>query len=175
MRHRIIARHPGAGIFVMLVVALFADYLCADLRFFHNLAFSSGISAESRWFWPIFGAFIALTLYCVKQLVMPTTLLKADLSGLELGHRVARRPLHVDWANVREITRGLVEFPSQHSRGAMPAIRFVINTPENLGGVISNRTQANDNSVCFAACLFELEIDEVIAVLHQMQADALGR
>jgi hypothetical protein len=173
-RSTIVARYPLGGLLIFLLILLVADYLCVDLRFIHYIVFASSVSANSPWFWPIFGAFIALTLFCAKQILFTPVLLKADLSGLELGHRALRRKIRVDWENVLQINRGQVEFPSDKGRGVMPAIRFVVSTKENLGGVISNMTQADGNVVCFAASLFEDDVDATIDPLHEIRASALG-
>lgn len=175
MRDRIIARYPVGGLLLMLLIALVADYLCLDLKFFHYIVFASGVSAHSPWFWLIFGAFVLLTLYCTKQVLHPTRLLVASLSGLEFGHRTFRPPLRIAWEDIREISRGQVEFPSQEGRGVLPAVRFVLNTTQSLGGVTSNMAQVEGNAVSLAACLFDDEVEQTLENLRALRARALSR
>jgi hypothetical protein len=174
MRDRIEARYPRTSLFVVLLIGLFADYLCLDLLFFHHVQFAPGITAHSPWFWPIFGIFIALTLFGAKQLLFPKALLKADLFGLELGHRPFHGPMRIPWEDVHEIGTGEVEIPAKRGRRVMPAIRLVIKTSEGLGSVVSSMTQVDGNSICFAANLFDRDLQEAIAVLREIRTNALG-
>ncbi len=173
-RISIVAKYPPGPLLIFLLILLVGDYLCVDLRFLHYLEFSSGITSHSPWFWAIFGGLIVLTLQCVKQIFFPSVLLKANVSGLELGHRALRPRVRVAWHDVHQISHGQMEFSSQNGRGVMPAIRLVVKTRQNLGGVISNMTQADGDTVSFAASLFEEGMDETVDALKEMRAQALG-
>src|SRR5262245_29705321 len=124
----VIGRYPAFGIFIMLLIALFADYLCLDLRYFRRLAFSSGISANSPWYWPVFAAFLVLTLYCFRQLAFPKVLLRADVSGIRFAHRALRPALRVAWPEVKGITRGQLEMREGGQLQITPGIRFYVRT-----------------------------------------------
>lgn len=174
-RTTIVAQYPPGPLLLFLLILLLGDYFCIDLRFIHYLVFSGGITANSPWFWVIFGGLIVLTLHCVKQIFFPTVLLKADLSGLELRHRALRPKIRVGWQDVQQISSGQVAFSMQKGRSMTPAVRLLLKTKENLGGVISNMTQADGGNVSFAALLFEDDVDETVHALKEMRANALGQ
>ena len=173
MNNRIIARHPILGLLVMLFVGLVACYLCFDLKYLHYLVFSRGVTAQSTWFWPIFGGFILLTLYCLKEIFLPKKLLLADASGLVFGHRALRRKVRVAWKDVQDMRITQITTSTGSGRGSMEAIRFVVRTSENLGGVVSNMSQGQGNIVSLAACLFEDDVGETLDNLCAMQTMAL--
>ena len=173
MKNRIIARYPILGLLVMLLMGLFASYLCLDLKYLHYLAVSRGVTAQSAWFWPIFGGFILLTLYCLKEVFLPKKLLLADASGLAFGHRALRGKVRVAWKDVQDMRITQITTSTGNGRGSMEAIRFVVKTSENLGGMVSNMSQAQGNIVSLAACLFEDNVDEALDNLRAMQTRAL--
>ena len=173
MKNRIIARYLILGLLVMLLMGLFACYLCFDLKYLHYLAFSSGVTAQSAWFWPIFGGFILLTLYCLKEIFLPKKLLLADATGLVFGHRALRRQVRVAWQDVQDMRLTQITTSSGKGRGSMEAIRFVVSTSENLGGLVSNMSQGEGNIVSLAACLFEDDVGETLDNLRAMQTMAL--
>jgi hypothetical protein len=173
--HRIVARYPLWGFILMTAISLVAIYLCADLRLFHHIEFSNGVNADSPWFWVILGGAVVLLVHSLRQMVLRPPLLQADLTGLRLAHRVGRPRLFLSWDEVMDIGRGEVRGSSENGPTTTPAIRFVVKTRDNLGGVISGMTQAEGDSVCFCASLFEADLDKTIISLREIQAAALGR
>src|SRR5205085_12641005 len=131
-RTRIEARYPAGPLLLFLLILLCADYLCVDLRYIHYIQFSQGITANSRWFWAIFGGLILLTLHCVKQIFFPRILFRADLSGVELNHRVWRPKIRLRWEDVHQITRGEVSLSTENGRSLTPAVRLLVKTNQNL-------------------------------------------
>lgn len=173
MKNRIIARYPIMGLLVMLLISLFACYLCFDLKYLHYLAFSRGVTAQSHWFWAIFGGFILLTLYCLKEIFLPKKLLLADATGLVFGHRALRRKVRVAWQDIQDMRINQITTSTGNGRGSMEAIRFVVRTSENLGGLVSGMSQGDGNIVSLAACLFEDDAGETLDNLRAMQTMAL--
>jgi hypothetical protein len=174
MRNQVVARYPRGGLFVMLLIALFADYLCFDLRYVHAIRFSSGINAQSPWFWPIFGCFLGLTLHCLKQVVIPSVLMRAGIFGLELRHRVLKPAIRLHWEDVHEIAQVQKEVATQKGTRLVVGVRFGVKTPEQLNGVISGSVDVDGDTIFFDASLFDRDLNEIVATLREIRASALG-
>ena len=172
MKERIVATYPGLSLLLLLLICLFGDYLCLDLKFFHYLQFSAGVTGRSPWFWVIFGLLLFFTLYSARQILFPTKLLVADRAGLEMNYRPFRAKVRIAWKNVTDIRPGQIPFKAGQGGGTMEAITFVMNSPANLGGVTSNMVRAGDGSVSFAACLFEDGLEETMDQLRAWRAAA---
>ena len=175
MRDKIIATYPGLSLLLLLLICLFGDYLCIDLKWVHFFQFSSGITGRSPWFWVIFWLLLFFTFYSARQILFPTKLLVADRAGIEMNYRPFRPKIRVAWKNITDIRPGQVPFNTGKGRGTMEAITFVVNTPANLGGVTSNMVRAGGGSVSFAACLFDESCEETLDNLRDLRARAAER
>jgi hypothetical protein len=176
MRHRIVARHPRWAAVVVLMISLFANYLCFDLRYVHAIEFANGITAESPWFWPVFGAFIALMLHSVKQLAFPSVLMVANVFGLELRHRVLKPAVRVPWENVHEVSR-VQKLVATKGKQAVTqdGIRFEVSAAQDLKGVTSASVQVEPGGIFFNGYLFDRELDDIVANLRELRHNAVGQ
>ena len=160
---------------MILGLSLFANYLCFDLRYVHAIQFATGISADSSWFWPIFSAFIVLMLYGVKQLVFPSVLMVANVTGLELRHRVLKPTIRVAWESVREISRVQKLVTTKGTQSVtQDGIRFEVGVALELNGVTSASVHVEPDSIFFNGYLFQRNLDDVAASLRELQHNAVG-
>ena len=174
MKERITARFPRGPLLLMLVISLAGIYVCIDVRFLHLLPAAKGFHLNPYWYWPIFGLVLFLAVRCARQALLPTHVLVADVSGLEFNHRPLKSAVRVPWRNVRSIGAGSFSRPGQKESRSVPAIQFVVDGCDDLGGVTHDTVRVDGNAIAFAALLFEGTLEETLGDLESLRARARG-